>query len=903
MPNWKKVIISGSDATLNSLSLSSISAGTSDYNKFLVSDNGEIKFRTGPQIISDIGGVDTSGTPLNNQLAIFTDANTIEGTTALTYNGTTLSLNPGFVDNSIISGNTSGITRIFGTSEVQLESDLEINIGDSSFTYITVSPNEGVIKFPQLGNGFVKQTGGELTIDSSTYSTQTLTLGTSGQVPFMNGTTDFSYSSGLRFSSNQLLFAQNDAGIDASTSSKIKFGDINGDDITVEIVGFGGDASSNGIILSEEEIAINSTDISILGDVSVQGNIGAQGGISATTIPAATTDTDKFLVLDTGGVFKYRTGTQVKSDIGAVSLSGNETIAGIKTFSSFPVTPSSAPTLNYQTANKKYVDDSVSAGGGGTVTEVDATGTVNGITLTTSPAAGITSTGTVTLGGTLANIANTALTNSTVSYGGVQLSLGGIDATPAFNLSDATSYPGDSSLVTLGTITTGTWNGTAITMPYLNFGGTSTQFVKGDGTLDSNTYLTTTGNGSGLTNVDAETLDSLNSTDFLRSNLADSFSVKYSGNGSSQIWMDNDTDVGLTTTGHAFQIGASSGINIRMDNNEILCVNNGAADSLRLQRDGGNVFMFGATPGVLDVNGNILASSFKTDGGTSTQFVKGDGTLDSSTYSTQTLTLGQNQQVPFMNGTTDFDYSSALIFKENSISGIPVLEIAGQASANLSLTGLNTQFVISGGTRYFTLSDESLGESFFRFDSNTFETVIGDFGGFQNQVYLQIDDTNTTIAIKNSSLDIDTIANATTDTDKFLVSDSGTVKYRTGNEVRGDIGALKLVKALSVETIGASENILLWYTTEAIDIESIEVAISQSGLLPTPSVDFNIKSGANRNSLTVSAFTSDQTATGAAGASYTPNTSNIAANRWIALTTSAATALTNLDISITCIPQ
>ena len=40
-----------------------------------------------------------------------------------------------------------------------------------------------------------------------------------------------------------------------------------------------------------------------------------------------------------------------------VSTSGNETIAGVKTFSSFPVTPSSAPTTDYQVANKKYVDD------------------------------------------------------------------------------------------------------------------------------------------------------------------------------------------------------------------------------------------------------------------------------------------------------------------------------------------------------------------------------------------------------------------------------------------------------------------------------------------------------------------------------------------------------------------
>ena len=40
---------------------------------------------------------------------------------------------------------------------------------------------------------------------------------------------------------------------------------------------------------------------------------------------------------------------------------GNETVEGIKTFGSFPVTPSAAPTANYEVANKKYVDDN--AGG------------------------------------------------------------------------------------------------------------------------------------------------------------------------------------------------------------------------------------------------------------------------------------------------------------------------------------------------------------------------------------------------------------------------------------------------------------------------------------------------------------------------------------------------------------
>ena len=53
------------------------------------------------------------------------------------------------------------------------------------------------------------------------------------------------------------------------------------------------------------------------------------------------------------------------------------------------------------------------------------------------------------------SIANGKLANSSVSYGGVSLSLGQSDATPAFDLSDATSYPGDSSLVTAGALAAG----------------------------------------------------------------------------------------------------------------------------------------------------------------------------------------------------------------------------------------------------------------------------------------------------------------------------------------------------------------------------------------------------------------------------------------------------------------
>lgn len=43
-------------------------------------------------------------------------------------------------------------------------------------------------------------------------------------------------------------------------------------------------------------------------------------------------------------------------DDNAVKLTGDQTVAGIKTFSSFPITPSMSPDADYEVANKKYVD-------------------------------------------------------------------------------------------------------------------------------------------------------------------------------------------------------------------------------------------------------------------------------------------------------------------------------------------------------------------------------------------------------------------------------------------------------------------------------------------------------------------------------------------------------------------
>ncbi|GAA0705427.1 hypothetical protein GCM10010193_70630 [Kitasatospora atroaurantiaca] len=76
--------------------------------------------------------------------------------------------------------------------------------------------------------------------------------------------------------------------------------------------------------------------------------------------------------------------------------------------------------------------------------------------------------------------------------------------------------------------------------------------------------------------------------------------------------LPSTTDVSLSSTGHAFQIGPSSGLNVRMDNNEIQAVNNGAASILLLQADSGPASFFGnaasPTTYTLTVNGNLTVN-------------------------------------------------------------------------------------------------------------------------------------------------------------------------------------------------------------------------------------------------------------------------------------------------------
>ncbi len=97
--NTALTLDSSQDATFTGSITASIAAdGDSTYTGIVVSESGLLKYRTKAQIRSDIGAgtgsgnVSNTGTPVDNQLAIWTDATTIEGNSNLTFSGTVLTV-------------------------------------------------------------------------------------------------------------------------------------------------------------------------------------------------------------------------------------------------------------------------------------------------------------------------------------------------------------------------------------------------------------------------------------------------------------------------------------------------------------------------------------------------------------------------------------------------------------------------------------------------------------------------------------------------------------------------------------------------------------------------------------------------------------------------------------------
>ena len=373
MPNWKKVVTSGSNAELNTLNLSGVVNANADTDKFLVLDSaGNVDFRTGTQIFSDIGAstmssslasritsndgdissntnaistlngktlvsgssqitissttgyttfsssiaddiaglqgagyVDTSGTPSNNQLAIFTDSNTIEGVDNVKYDNTSFT----------ISGSKFVVDAKFDPSSA-------VSLGMGGNEYLTIDATNGL----QTVGGFTST--GQIGV----FAGAGQSFGANGLE--INNAANANVDATIRLAANSL----GASGAEAFWTFGIKATDNSHDFVFTNysnISGVGVPDPAFTISKATNQVKIGSLVVSGSGTFKNIGPAQFSGSISITTANqvAATVDTDKFLVID-GQQIKYRSGTEILSDINGVSTNTTQTITGIKTFSS-----------------------------------------------------------------------------------------------------------------------------------------------------------------------------------------------------------------------------------------------------------------------------------------------------------------------------------------------------------------------------------------------------------------------------------------------------------------------------------------------------------------------------------------------------------------------------------------
>jgi hypothetical protein len=211
------------------------------------------------------------------------------------------------------------------------------------------------------------------------------------------------------------------AGGSGSIQIEINHGSVlGGTDANVQIT-----SVSNGQILSYDggNSYWKNTDLTAGTAISVAESANGVLTINNTGVTSAVAGTGISVSGATGAV----TVTNTAPDQ-TVSITGAGTTSISGTYPNFTIT-----------SNDQYV---------GTVTSVSGTGTVNGITLTGT----VTSSGSLTLGGTLGSIANSQLTNSAITVNGSSISLGG----------SATITAANPNALTIGTGLTGTsYNGSS----------------------------------------------------------------------------------------------------------------------------------------------------------------------------------------------------------------------------------------------------------------------------------------------------------------------------------------------------------------------------------------------------------------------------------------------------------
>ena len=209
---------------------------------------------------------------------------------------------------------------------------------------------------------------------------------------------------------------------------------------------------------------------------------------SATLIPVVTVDTYGRVTSITTAANPQGTVTSVAAlTLGTTGTDLSSTVANGTTT---PVITLNVPTASASNRGALSAADwtTFNNKGSGSVTSVSGTGTVNGITLTGT----VTSSGSLTLGGTLGSIANSQLSNSTISGVSLGGNLFSLTAGTGVSFSAGTTYNGSAAITITATGSGGTVTSVSGASPISSSGGTTPTISITQSSATTNGYLSST---------------------------------------------------------------------------------------------------------------------------------------------------------------------------------------------------------------------------------------------------------------------------------------------------------------------------------------------------------------------------------------------------------------------------
>lgn len=375
-------------------------------------------FASTASLVSSIASNITNNT--DNYILTATGGSTINGESNLTFDGALLTQAGRFLQGGATSA-TGQNSHAEGrqTQAVGSESHAE---GESTLASGSYSHAEGRLT---VAKGSHSHTEGQYTLAQQN--------GSHAEGYFTTASADYSHAAGLysvSFGKYQSVIGQynlsssadsafiigNGTGLDASRSNLVF---ASGSEFQIT-----GSLNVKGSSIITGSLTVGATSLGASENTVTLGarDTGGEGGQLGFNAPGGTY-TSASMLDNYQNRFRLLRGTNAGSDAEIVWWSMHNKQMALPAYNSVSAFPGTATALLAVDTSGNVITVATGSGGGGsgTVTNVATAGSVNGITLTGGP---ITTTGTITLGGTLSGIANSQLTNSSLMIGNSSISLG-----------------------------------------------------------------------------------------------------------------------------------------------------------------------------------------------------------------------------------------------------------------------------------------------------------------------------------------------------------------------------------------------------------------------------------------------------------------------------------------------